>query len=76
MPAKTKIICDNSYTRPGQIVGPQCAAAPAILVVTVNYDEDGIERDTLNLCQSCFNAVASDALRHGYSVTSRSLKKG
>lgn len=61
--------CDNSKSW-AAILHPTCGGNEATKLVTVHYDKyrDG-EHDTLDLCDECAKAIAKDARRHGYKVT-------
>ena len=69
------MICDNAYfNHKSELeVPPQCYDNTATKAITIEYSE--VESDILSLCDECAKAVAKDARRHGYKVTSGELKK-
>ena len=61
--------CQNSNTKGRAILAPGCMGSAAEEVVLISYaPRDEGERQRLELCRTCAEAIARDASRHGYGV--------
>jgi len=59
--------CDNVN---GLILGGTgCSSAEPTYTLTIIYDD--ADRDVLNLCENCTEAICRDARAHGYTIRRR-----
>lgn len=61
-------LCDNASSRGRRILTPTCISNRATEVLIIEYDEHGMDSDTLALCLGCAGRIKKDAENHGYTV--------
>lgn len=54
------------------ILSPACYRDEATREVTIEYND--VEKDVLNLCESCARRIMADARCHHYKVSSKKIK--
>ena len=67
-----RTLCENSSKLTNNIVSPKCFDGGQEYEVKVSYND--VESDTLRLCESCMNAVKTDARRFKYEVNVKKLE--
>lgn len=66
---KTNQTCDNAGRTAGDLGVPGCWDGDVDVTLLIEYDEHGIDTDTVDVCQSCAGAVRREAESYGYAVS-------
>lgn len=67
------MLCENAGRQASQIVPGGCWNRTATRHVEIIYDQDGVDKDELDLCDKCAGLVVRDARRHDYTTHNRKI---
>lgn len=64
-----KQFCDNAGRTAGGLGAVGCWDNGIDRTLLIEYDDHGVDTDTVDVCDHCADRIREEAERHGYTVT-------